>query len=294
MTHIKKLFLLGVIAVAFYVAEPARAAITIDTSNATDWKISNGVITLDWNSHTGDIFSVHLNGHPEDLVDVTNLSSSHQPKGFYMDNTGLGSGATTAGFQQDGDHYLDWWITFASNATNAFTYSRHFIITDNNAGFEAYFVVNLSATDIAGSLGQIQYVFRVNLTLFSNTYSVNSGLNNLGPAIVTRPVVPPTAASDPGRQVQDATLDLHGLTLPAGFTRQFDTKYDYSSFEYLHRAHGVYGTTFGAWTVIPNREPLVAGPTKQDLIFTGHILMMECQSNNLNNGFPFNLPKGTR
>jgi len=45
--------------------------------------------------------------------------------------------------------------------------------------------------------------------------------------------------------------------------------------------------------VIPNLESLVAGPTKQDLIFTGNILMMECQSNHLNNGFTFNVSKGT-
>src|SRR5260370_24641745 len=106
MTQMKRIFFLGVIAFAFYAAEPARAAITIDTTKASDWKISNGVITLDWNSTTGDIFSVHLNGHPEELVDATVLSSSHQPKGFYMDNTGLCRGATTAGFQQDGYHYL--------------------------------------------------------------------------------------------------------------------------------------------------------------------------------------------
>src|SRR6266700_5381037 len=293
MERIKALHLIGVIAIALYAAEPARAAITIDTTTATDWKISNGVISLDWNSTTGNIFAIQLVGHPDNLVDITNRSSNGQPKGVYMDNTGLGSGTTTAAFHQNANHYLDWWITTTSNETNAFTYSRHFILVDNDAGFHTYFVVNHSSSDIAGSLGQIQYVFRISQTLFTNTYSVNSGLNNLGSSIVTRPVVPAAAASDSGRQVQDATLDLHGLTLPAGFTRQFDTKYDYSSFEYLHRAHGVYGTTFGAWTVIPNLESLVGGPTKQNLIFTGNILMMECQSNHLDNGFTFNVPKGT-
>lgn len=292
MKQTRRFFLLAVIAMAFYAAQPASATITIDTTTATDWKISNGVITLDWNSQVGNIFSVHLNGHPEELVDITNTNSNHQPKGFYMDNTGLGGGTTTAGFQQDGDHYLDWWVTVASNASNAFTYTRHFIITDNNPGFHAYIVINHSATDIAGGIGQVQYVFRIDQTLFNTTYSVNSGLNNLGPMIVQRPVIPASASADHGRAVQDATLDVHGLTLPAGFTRQFDTKYDYSSYEYLHRAHGVYGTTFAAWTVIPSLESLIGGPTKQDLIFTGNILMMECQSNHLDNGFTFNVPAG--
>src|SRR5260370_21846446 len=101
MTRTTPLFLLGVIAVVFYPAAAARAAITIDTSNATDWKISNGVIMLDWNSTTGSVFGVHLNGFPDNLVDTTNLSSNGQPKGLYMDNTGLGGGTSTAGFHQN-------------------------------------------------------------------------------------------------------------------------------------------------------------------------------------------------
>src|SRR5258708_5809485 len=289
----KKLYLLGITTVALYAAEPAKAAITIDTSTATDWKITNGVITLDWNSTTGSIFGVHLNGHPDNLVDTTNLSSNGQPKGLYMDNTGLGSGTTTAGFHQNANHYLDWWITTTSNSSNAFTYSRHFILVDNDAGFHTYFVVNHSSSDIAGSLGQIQYVFRISQTLFTNTYSVNSGLNNLGATNITLPSTSVMGNSDPGRKVQQPTLDLHGLSLPSGFGREFYTKYDYSSYEYLHQAHGLYGSTYGAWTVIPSHESLVAGPTKQDLIFTGNILMMECQSNHLNNAFTFNVAQGT-
>jgi len=287
----KKLYLLA-IAFVLYAAEPAKAAISIDTSTSTDWKISNGVITLDWNSTTGSIFGVHLNGHPDNLVDTTTLSSNGQPKGLYMDNTGLGSGATTAGFHQNGNHYLDWWITTTSDSSNAFTYSRHFILADNDAGFHTYFVVNHSSSDIAGSLGQIQYVFRISQTLFTNTYSVNSGLNNLGATNIALPSPSVLGNSDPGRKVQDATLDLHGLSLPAGFGREFYTKYDYSSYEYLHQAHGLYGSTYGAWAVIPSHESLVGGPSKQDLIFTGNILMLECQSNHLNNGFTFSVPQG--
>lgn len=205
----KRLFLLGAIVIAFCAAVPANATITINTSTATDWKISNGVISLDWNSTTGNVFSVHLVGHPDDLVDTTTKNSNGQPEGLYMDNTGLGSGTTTAGFHQDGNHYLDWWITTASNSSNAFTYSEHFILADNDPGFHVYFVVNHSSSDIAGSIGQIQYVFRISQTLFTNTYSVNSGLNNLGAAAITLPSPSVLGNTDPGRQVQNAALDLH-------------------------------------------------------------------------------------
>ena len=268
-----------------------HAAITVDTTDPTDWKISNGILSVDWNSQAGRVFSMHLAGHAEDLIDVTNTSGG-QPKGLYMDNTGVGAGTVTASYSQDGNRYVDWWSTTASNSTNPFTYSQHFVLRAKDPGIHVYFVVNHVPDDIAGSLGQIQFVFRTNLTLFPNTYAVNTGLGNLGATIT--PLEGPVLAgvTDPARQVQDATVDLHGLPLPAGYRREFYTKYDYSSYEYLHQAHGVYGADLAAWTLLPSRESLVGGPTKQDLIFTGNILIMECQSNHLDNGLPFPVTAG--
>src|ERR1017187_9450803 len=80
-------------------------------------------------------------GYPDEFIDVTNASGG-QPKGLYMDNTGLGSGATTANYFQDGDRYVDWWFTTASNSGNAFTYSQHFVLVGNDQGVHVYFVVN--------------------------------------------------------------------------------------------------------------------------------------------------------
>ncbi len=266
--------------------------ITIDTTNPTDWKISNGALSVDWNSQSGHIYSMHLTAYPDDeLIDATNTSGG-QPKGLYMDNTGLGAGVTAAKYYQEPGKYIDWWITTSSSSTNPFTYSQHFIMRANDPGLHVYFVVNHGPSDIAGNLGQIQFVFRDNLTLFPNTYSVNTGLNNLGATAVPLPAPDVYGTTDPGRQVQDATVDLHGLSLPEGFRRNFYTKYDYSSYEYLHRAHGVYGSTLAAWTVLPSKESLVGGPTKQDLIFTDNILIMECQSNHLDNGLPFPVAAG--
>jgi uncharacterized protein (TIGR03437 family) len=285
--------LLIALAAFILIAGSAKAAITIDTSKATDWQIGNGVISLDWNSTTGAVFGVHLVGHADNLVDLTHLSGNGQPSGLYMDNTGLGSGATSAGYQQAGNNYLDWWFTTASGSSNAFTFSQHFILADNDAGFHVYIAINHGSSDIAGSIGQIQYVFRISQTLFTNTYTMDEGLGRLGPLVVVLPTPDVMNTTDPGRQVQNAAVDLHGLPLPpTGFGREFFTKYDYSSYEYLHRAHGLFGDTYGAWTVIPSTESLVAGPTKQDLIFTENILMMECQSDHLNNGMAFNVEKG--
>ena len=283
--------LLLALATVSFVATAAHAQLTINTSNPTDWKISNGAINLDWNSTTGHVFSVELAGSSDQLVDTTTTQYG-QPDGLYMDNSGVGSGTTTTGYSLMAGRYLDWWITTASNSSNPFTYSEHFILAPHDTGFHVYFVANHSATDVPGSLGQVQYVFRINLSLFTSTYSFNSGLNNLGAQIVPLPAPSVLGNTDPGRQVQNAVLDLHGLPVPPGYTREFYTKYDYSSYEYLHHAHGVYGSEYGAWAVVTSPDTLVGGPTKQDLIFTNNILIMECLSNHLDDDLAYTPPQG--
>jgi hypothetical protein len=271
----------------------ATGTLTINTSVATAWTISTGAINLTWNSLTGNVVSVQFPGDTDQLVDTTVLSSNGQPDGLYMDNTGTGTASCTAGApQQIGNEYIDWWITCPSNSANAFSYSQHFVVTANDPGLHVYYVANHSATDVAGSLGQVQYVFRINQSLFTNTYSNNSGLYNLGATQIALPSVADMNSTDPGRAVQNAAEDLHGFTLPAGFGREFYTKYDYSSYEYLHQEHGLYGTQYGAWTIVPNTETLSGGPTKQDLIFTGNILMMETFSSHLDNELTYTPAQG--
>jgi hypothetical protein len=259
----------------------AQGQLAIDTSNPSDWKISNGALSLDWSSTAGNVWAIYLAGNPNDLIDITNTVSSGQPKGFYMDNAGVGGGATTAGYDLQPGRYLDWWITTASNSSNAFTTTEHYVVYPSDPGIHAYVLFTHGPADIAGSLGQVQYVMRVNLSLFTSTYSYNSGLNNLGPTLIPLPPAGDNFSTDPGRDVQDATVDLHGLTPPAGYVRQFYTKYDYSSYEYLHQLHGVFGDTYGAWTILPSQESMVGGPVKQDLIFTGNLLIGELLSDHL-------------
>ena len=263
------------------------AQITIDTSNAKDWKISNGTITVDWLPSDGRIFSMHWNAFPsQELIDQTNRSSAG-PKGFYMDNVGPGTGTTTNSYYLDPNgQYIDWWDEHAAGATNAFTWSQHHIMFLNDPGVHMYFVLDHGPGNIAGSIGQIQWVVRSDLNQFVNTYAVNTGLSNLGATTVPQNL----DFGGAGRNVQDATVDLHGLTEPAGFRRQFYTKYDYSSYEYLHKAEGVYGTSMAAWMVLPSSESLTGGPSKQDLIFTNNLLIMEAYSNHLNNQMSFSVP----
>ncbi len=161
-------------------ALPSPAQITIDTSNATDWKISNGVITVDWLPGDGRIFSIHWVAFPnQEIIDQTN-SDHNGPKGFYMDNVGPGGGTPTNNYYLDPNgRYIDWWNTFPAGAGNAFTWSQHHILFANDPGIHIYFVLDHGARDIAGGIGQIQWVLRSDLTQFTNTYSVNTGLDNL-------------------------------------------------------------------------------------------------------------------
>jgi hypothetical protein len=274
--------------------------IAVNNSTASDWHIDNGAIAFDWNSTTGNLWGWVLDGYSDQLVDTTTTSNGH-PDGLYMDNTGTfdsGSstaactvvggtvtGSTTCTTGSGSTPYFDWSQTIPSSGTNAYTFTEHWVVFPNDPGVHTYVVLNHKTTDIAGSVGQVQWVFRDSLSIFTNTYEVNSGLNLLGVESIPQPSVADTGSSDPGRAVQNAAEDLHGFTdLPTGFTREFYTKYDYAGYEVLHQAHGVFGaassgTTYGVWTVLPRLETLVGGPTKQDLYFTNNIDMVEAYSN---------------
>jgi hypothetical protein len=269
-----------------------QSPITIDTSNANLWTISNGAITVHWLPGNGRINSIRWTAFPDqELIDQTN-TDRNGPKGFNMDNAGsIGGGVTPAYFLDPNGNYIDFWVAHAADSVSPFAWSWHSVLFANDPGVHVYFVLDHGPGDAVGSIGQVQWVFRGDLTQLVTTYSVNSGLDNLGATSVPMPdaVLFGTGLTS-GRNVQDATSDLHGLPLPAGFRRQFYTKYDYSSYEYLHKAEGVFGSTIGAWMVVPSTESLTGGPTKQDLIFTGNLLIMEAFSNHLDNNINFTVP----
>src|SRR5215469_185662 len=305
-----KQFLLSAIAlVLLQTPSLIQAQITIDTSNPSDWKISNGIISVHWLPSDGRIFSIHWSAFPDrEIIDQTNRDHNG-PKGFYMDNVGpvscnpAGSCTPTNHYYLDPNgKYIDWWVTYPPGPGNSFTWSHHRILFANDPGIHIYFTVDHNdSSDVLGSIGQIQWVLRSNHTQFTNTYSVNTGLNNLGATTVPMPtaVLGGGLPLPSGTNVQDATSDLHGCgtptdtncpLLPPGYRRDFYTKYDYSSYEYLHRAEGVYGSSMAAWMVVPSQESLTGGPTKQDLIFTGNLLIMEAFSNHRDNQINFTVP----
>ena len=285
--------------------------IAVNTTTANAWVIDNGAITFNWNSSSGNLVSWVLDGYTDQLVDTTTTSNG-QPYGLYMDNTGsldnasvpttggvaatpvasctiVGgtvTGPTTCTAGTGSMPYFDWSVTVpdSANSGNEYTFVEHWVVFPNDPGVHTYVELVHNTPDTAASVGQIQWVFRDNQSIFTHTYEVNSGLGILGAEDVTRPSVTDTSSSDPGRVVSNAVEDLHGFSdIPGVFGRYFDTKYDFAGYEYLHQAHGLYGaassgTTYGVWTVLPSLETLVGGPTKQDLYFTGNIDMIEAYS----------------
>ncbi len=273
--------------------------LSIDTSNPTQWVISNGAITLEWDSTnaTANIYSINLVGDPTQLIDTTVYFSGGEPYGLYEDDSGPTTGGpTTASYSQVNNEYIDWWQTSASDpsAGQNFTVTRHYLITANDPGFHVYNTTAHGASDPATGLGTLGKTFRINQQLFTNSYSVDEDLTHLGVQALPLPstATMAEAGADPGRAVENAVADLHGLTLPTGFTRLFETKYDYATSAYLHKAHGLYGSKYGAWLVLPNGEWRAGGPTKQSLCFTYNILSQEFFTSHLDNGITYNMAAG--
>lgn len=238
----------------------------------------------------------------------TGQAATNEPKGFYMDLSGFGAVTPTASYNLTSG-YLDWWTHFPSSATgttNNFTYEEHFVVTPNDSGIHLYFVANHAATDNTGTIGQVQWVYRDTPAQFTNMYALNADLSMATPVITPLPSVDDCFSSDLGRNAQDATgydtIDLHpqvGVTngfspypygqIPQDFHRLFCVKYDYSSYEYLHPAHGLFGNTYGIWAVFTaGHDTFVGGPEKQNLNFTGGILTIEALSDHYTNGISLN------
>src|SRR5215472_6836952 len=139
----KPLLLSAIALVLLLAPSPTHAQVTIDTSNSADWKISNGIITVDWLPSDGRIFSIHWSAFPnQEIIDQTNRDHNG-PKGFYMDNVGPGSGTATNNYYLDPNgKYIDWWNTIPSSSTNAFTWSKHQILFANDPGIHIYFTLD--------------------------------------------------------------------------------------------------------------------------------------------------------
>jgi Polysaccharide lyase family 4, domain III/Polysaccharide lyase family 4, domain II len=264
---------------------PAHATITLTKTSNTNWAIGNGDLNVTFDPAGGKITSIKLASNNTNILNPANQM-------LYPEFAGTPFGSGTQVFAADQTaNYIDFSTTTlsAGNATlangtltNPLTYSFHYVMFNNDPDILTYEVVNHSATDPATSVGQGQFLMRVNPALFTNTYQFNTSVNNLGAQTSAWPD-PTTYASEgtvTGRDVQDATLDVsgtaaNGQSISGDFGTNFRTKYDYSSYEQLHQAQLEYGPNFAVSTIMTSQDSMTGGPTKQNLQFTDTILMQE-------------------
>ncbi|HTQ40890.1 MAG TPA: polysaccharide lyase family protein [Pirellulales bacterium] len=273
--------------IAVFAVSPCHATITISGTSGSTWTISNGDLTVNFSTSASKLTSVAI-GSSGNILDPNNSQLYDE-----LAKSGLGSGTMAASYQQT-SNYIDFYTTTQSNSSNPFTYQVHYVMFNNDPDIVTYEVVNHSATDIAGTYGQGQFLARVNTSMFNHTYQVNTGPNNIGVQTSTQN---PYYAADgspnyntvmgqAGRNVQDATTDLTGSGLTGDWGTNIYTKYDYSSYTQFLQATTEYGSQYAVSALFTSEDTMTGGPTKQELMFTNNISMVEFLSNHYGTGDP--------
>jgi len=254
---------------------------------------------------------------PSGIPNLPASFANKEPKGFYMDPSGFSTVTAVPSYTLTSS-YLDWWVAFPASGvapTNTTAYEEHFVVTPNDPGIHIYFslnhpaqVMNSSGTlvnNAAGTIGgQVQWIWRGNVNEFTNFYQKLADLSMVNGVTTPLPSTDDCFSGDNGRNDQDVTgrdtIDLHpqvgvenafspypdpASQIPQGFHRHYCVKYDFSSYEYIHQAHGLFGSKYGQWVVFTaGHDTLIDGPTKENLNLTGNILTIEPNSNHYRTG----------
>jgi autotransporter-associated beta strand protein len=273
-------------ALAFSAAR-AAAEVTLG-QNGSNWTLANGLLTANFSTTGEEINSIELGGGG-------NLLNPGGGTGGSLDQefagTPFGAGPQTPSYQiGPNGSYVDVWTTVASEGTaknssgayiNPITYAFHYVLFANDPTIFCYETVSHASTDPATSIGQGQFLFRSNPSLFPNLYQINSGPNQGGYSQTTIgiPSTNPnfsTVTAEAGRTVQNVTYDLTGSGIAGDNGTNFFTKYDYSIYPQFYQAESMYGSQYAVSEVIPSTETMTGGPTKQELAYTDPgILNME-------------------
>jgi hypothetical protein len=248
---------------------------------------------------------------PSGIPGVPATYANLEPKGFYMDLAGFTTGTFVPGYSLTPD-YLDFYVVLPASTTNTTEYEEHFIVTPNDPGIHVYFTLNHPAlqpngttTNAAGTIGgQVQWIWRGNPFVFTNFYQKLADLSMVNSVKTPIPSTDDCFSADNGRNTEDTTgRDTIALYpqigvensfspypdpdsgIPQGFHRHYCVKYDYSSYEYIHDAHGLFGNKYGQWAVFtPGHDTFIDGPTKENLNLTGNILTIEANSGHYRTG----------
>jgi hypothetical protein len=263
----------------------ATTVLTLTKVSSTEWDASNGIVSFQFNPTNFSVsnLKVIINGVTTNFLDpTTGASPFGHAIGLY--NLGGASNVTAAGpssanYYNNGT-YLDMWSTFAdAPGTDPLEVENHWVIRVGDLGMHFYQVLRHRAYDGATLFGAATTNFFASSNAVTQAdgttvyYAYNLGRNNPGPTVETFPPVATSSAlvtSQPGRQVQAETQDFTATTLGdyvsmPGLKREFITKYNYSTYQEYHQAHGEIGQNTAFWWVVPSSETFIGGPTKQYL-----------------------------
>jgi rhamnogalacturonan endolyase len=273
----------------------ASAQVTI-TKSGSSWTLTNGAgLSAVFSTSGEEITNITLNGGT-DLLNPgggTNGSLNQEFSG-----TPFGAGAETSNdVVGPNNSYVDVWTTVNSTNTtvNPFTYAFHYVLFANDPSILVYETVTAPASESNGteSLGQGQFLFRGNASLFQGLYQSDTGPDNMD--AVNTPHVPSLNSSfssvsgQTGRLISSASYDvydLNGSGITSGMNgsntyagdngTNYYTKYDYSVYNQFEQSETMYGPQYAVSEVVPSMETLTGGPTKQVLAWTDpSILNME-------------------
>jgi hypothetical protein len=273
------------LAVLSLAAVPLAHAVSLTQVSSTEWAATNGIVSYSINPTNGTIFklSTTIAGHTTNWMDANypcpfgHAIMLYNISGGYTNHTA--NGPITPNYHLAGS-YLDVWLTKAHIVgTDPLEIENHWVIRDNDPGIHFYQILRHVSTDGATSFGAATTNFFPSGNALSRSdgstvvYQKDTGPNNL--MVVTETFPSPTytsnlVASNPGRQVQAETVDYTATTLGThlttpGLNREFITKYNYSTYEEFHVAHGSVGDLNAFWWVVPSHETMNGGPTKQML-----------------------------
>jgi autotransporter-associated beta strand protein len=284
-----------------------HAQVTLTENSSTNWTITNGVLTAVFDPQGEEIDSVQLGvgaSASQNLLNPGGGTDGSLDQEFA--GTPFGSGPQTYESQiGPGNSYVDVWTNVASTGTsvNPITYAFHYVLFANDPTIYCYETLSHSATDpttmlnssgqtVGLSVGQGQFLFRSNPSLFPNLYQINTGPNQLGTANAQTTIGVPSTNSNFStvtsehtgsgtsavyyRTVQNVTYDLTGSGIAGDNGTNFFTKYDYSIYTQFFQAETMYGSNYAVSEVDPSTDTLTGGPTKQELAWTDPgILNME-------------------
>ncbi|MDP9175475.1 MAG: polysaccharide lyase family protein [Planctomycetota bacterium] len=285
----------------------SASAVTIVQNSSTSWTIDNGALQVVYNPTKNNIndFRIDTSGNlSPNLLDPGNSQLYPEFAG-----TPFGGGVQTPDYKL-GANYIDFSNTTQSTGTtsNPVTYAFHYVMFDNDPAIHMYEVVNHSSTDPSTSVGQGQFLMRVDPAKFNTLYQVNTGPNNLGSTTTLLPqnsaqiselngpngygasvtatnsVTHAVVTYNPRKNLNEV-LDLNGDSdLQAGLGRQFLNKYDYSSYEQFRQGQTEVGPNYALSSLFSSHDTFTGGPTKQNLQFTDNILMVEFLSGHYGTG----------